>query len=408
MGSSSWQKTKWGEVATLEYGKGLKDYKNGKGNIPVFGTNGLIGFTDKSLCKFPTVIVGRKGAYRGIHYSDEPFFVIDTAFYLNPKTENLDTKFAYYQLLTQNINAMDSGSAIPSTSREDFYNLDLLLPPLKIQKQLAESLSSLDDKIELNRQMNETLEAMARAIFKSWFVDFDPVYAKMEGRDYPLPADVMDLFPDELEESELGLIPKGWQIGTIEKNIEIQNGFAFKSEDYLENGVFVFRTKNFSSNNYVERLHDDVFLQNSFLESHKKFICQPYDFHVVMVGASVGKTSIIYPNCLPALRNQNMWCFRPKNGFSYKHFVNLSINNLIHTKLSWASGSARDFFRKSDFYNFKIIYPQIDLLDEFEKLIGCIFQKIGSNLSQIDTLVELRETLLPNLIKGEIEIWEEQ
>jgi len=214
----------------------------------------------------------------------------------------------------------------------------------------------------------------------------------------------MDLFPDELEESELGLIPKGWRVGKVENNIEIQNGFAFKSEDYITDGVFVFRTKNFSTYNNCERLKDDVFLPNDFLQSHKKFICQPFDFHVVMVGASVGKTSIIYPNCLPALRNQNMWCFRPNKQFLYRHFINLLMKNLIQQKLTWASGSARDFFRKSDFYDFNVIYPEKRLLEKFENIINSMFQKISLNLSSTDILVSTREQLSPKLLKGEIDI----
>ena len=119
------------------------------------------------------MIVGRKGAYRGVHYSHEPFFAIDTAFYLKPKTE-IDAKWAYYQLLTQDINGMDSGSAIPSTSRDDFYALPVTIPPLPEQRAIAHILGTLDDKIELNRRMNQTLEAMAQAIFQDWFVDFGP------------------------------------------------------------------------------------------------------------------------------------------------------------------------------------------------------------------------------------------
>ena len=90
MSFEGWKKVKWGDVATLEYGKALRGYKRAKGPIPVYGTNGLIGYTDKPLVKGPGVIVGRKGAYRGVHYSDRPFFVIDTAYYLNPTADELD------------------------------------------------------------------------------------------------------------------------------------------------------------------------------------------------------------------------------------------------------------------------------------------------------------------------------
>ncbi|MCF6147962.1 MAG: DUF559 domain-containing protein [Candidatus Kuenenia sp.] len=181
MGSSEWEKTTWGELATLEYGKSLRDYQGTTGDIPVYGTNGRIGYTDKPLCTFPSVIIGRKGAYRGVHYSNKPYFVIDTAFYLKPKSPKIDLKFAYYQLLTQDINSLDSGSAIPSTSREDFYNLEIILPPIETQRRIASILSTLDDKIELNRQTNQTLEAIAQAIYKEWFVNFRFPHSPLEG-----------------------------------------------------------------------------------------------------------------------------------------------------------------------------------------------------------------------------------
>jgi len=176
---SEWQHLKWGDIATIEYGKRLRGYQTTFGSFRVFGTNGPIGWNDWPVCEHPCVVIGRKGAYRGIHYSPEPCFVIDTAFYLEPKTE-FDTRWAYYELLTHDINSMDSGSAIPSTSRDSFYQLLVKVPPIPEQKAIAHILGTLDDKIELNRRMNETLEAMTRAIFKSWFVDFDPV--KAEGR----------------------------------------------------------------------------------------------------------------------------------------------------------------------------------------------------------------------------------
>ena len=224
-----WQKCEWGDIATLEYGKALRDYRSESGAYRVYGTNGPIGWYDEPLCEHPGVVVGRKGAYRGIHYSPEPFFVIDTAFYLKPKRE-LDLRWAYYCLLTYDINGMDSGSAIPSTSREAFYRLPVRVPPVKEQRAIACILGSLDDKIELNRRMNRTLEEMARAIFKSWFIDFDPVRAKAQvRREHPkwtddqvsraacpkLKPEIARLFPDSFEDSELGEIPKGWRIGRL-------------------------------------------------------------------------------------------------------------------------------------------------------------------------------------------------
>ena len=117
---TGWNLKRWGDIATLEYGKSIRDYRESSGKYRVFGTNGPIGFHDEALCNSAGIVIGRKGAYRGVHYSPEPFFVIDTAFYLKPKAA-LDLKWAYYELLRFDINSMDSGSAIPSTSRDDFW-----------------------------------------------------------------------------------------------------------------------------------------------------------------------------------------------------------------------------------------------------------------------------------------------
>ena len=134
--ASEWRQCEWGDVATLEYGKSLRTYRSESGLFRVFGTNGQIGWHDEPLCMHPGVVVGRKGAYRGIHYSPEPFFVIDTAFFLEPK-EDMDLRWAYYCLLTYDINGMDSGSAIPSTSRDAFYRLPVSVPPLPEQQAIV-------------------------------------------------------------------------------------------------------------------------------------------------------------------------------------------------------------------------------------------------------------------------------
>jgi len=226
--SSEWRQAVWGDLATLEYGKAIRDYQNATGEYPVFGTNGPIGMHHSPLCMTPGVIIGRKGAYRGIHYSDKPFFVIDTAFYLKPKAA-LDLKWAYYCLLTYDINSMDSGSAIPSTNRDEFYRLSVQLPCLEEQKRIVDLLSKFDDRIALLRETNATLEAIAQALFKSWFVDFDPVRAKQEGREPEgMDAATAALFPDSFEESELGLVPRGWSVKSLDTIAEFLNGLAMQ------------------------------------------------------------------------------------------------------------------------------------------------------------------------------------
>jgi type I restriction enzyme S subunit len=134
---TGWSLKRWGDIATLEYGKSIRDYRESSGKYRVFGTNGPIGFHEETLCNSAGIVIGRKGAYRGVHYSPEPFFVIDTAFYLKPKAA-VDLKWAYYELLRFDINSMDSGSAIPSTSRDDFYGIPVIVPPPEIQAAFGE------------------------------------------------------------------------------------------------------------------------------------------------------------------------------------------------------------------------------------------------------------------------------
>ena len=154
-----WRIANWGALVSLEYGKSLRGYDRSNVAYPVYGTNGMIGSHSRPLCNHPGIIIGRKGAYRGVHFCSTPFFVIDTAFYVEPK-EPIELRWAYYELLRQDINSMDSGSAIPSTSREDFYNLRVLSPPFKVQQTFAEILNPCWARQKHNNRESSTLIAL--------------------------------------------------------------------------------------------------------------------------------------------------------------------------------------------------------------------------------------------------------
>jgi type I restriction enzyme S subunit len=158
-----WARKCWGDIATLEYGRSLRDYRAGGGKYRVFGTNGPIGFHDEALCSSAGIVIGRKGAYRGVHYSPDPFYVIDTAFYLKPKFP-LDLNWAYYELIRLDINGMDSGSAIPSTSRDDFYSIPVILPPPPIQAEFGKILSAWSGTRYANDHQSRTLAALRDAL----------------------------------------------------------------------------------------------------------------------------------------------------------------------------------------------------------------------------------------------------
>ena len=152
----------WRDLISLEYGKPVSDKDNINGPVPVYGTNGQIGTSfQKALCPIPSFIVGRKGAYRGVHFSEKPFSVIDTAFFALPKTNDINLKWAYYKFLTYNINAMDSGSAIPSTDRYELYRIKVNVPEIEVQQRSVAILESLDNKIKFLAAINHNLEGIA-------------------------------------------------------------------------------------------------------------------------------------------------------------------------------------------------------------------------------------------------------
>jgi type I restriction enzyme, S subunit len=148
--ASDWRSSTWGEEISLEYGRALRGYEApNNGAYRVYGSNGPIGWSPWPLAPGPGVILGRKGAYRGVEYSSEPFFVIDTAYYAVPKTD-LDMRWLYYAMKHYRVGEVDDGSPIPSTTRASVYMLDLDVPPIGEQRSIARILGALDDKIELN------------------------------------------------------------------------------------------------------------------------------------------------------------------------------------------------------------------------------------------------------------------
>ena len=236
-----------GDFVTLQRGHDLPEARRRPGDAPVLGSFGVTGWHDTARAAGPGVTVGRSGASFGVvSYSPVDYWPLNTTLYVVDFHGN-DQRFAYYFLKQLDFRIYNSGSAQPSLNRNFIHPIPVDIPPLREQRAIAHVLGTLDDKIELNRRMNETLEEMARALFKSWFVDFDPVRAKTAlkqhalGDQPPLAGEpngngaptgewtveraraylagmdpqIADLFPDRLVDSELGEIPEGWEVKAL-------------------------------------------------------------------------------------------------------------------------------------------------------------------------------------------------
>jgi len=392
------QSTTWGDVCELRYGKGLRGYKDAVGAVPVYGTNGPVGWCDEPLSKIPSVIIGRKGAYRGVHYSNKPFYVIDTAFFVVP-TSQLDTKWAYYNLLTVDINGMDSGSAIPSTSRDDFYRLPLNLPPLTEQKAIASVLGALDDKIENNRRMNETLEEMARAIFKSWFVDFDPVHAKAAGNaPAHMDADTAALFPSSFGDDGL---PVGWNEGPMSETITLIGGGTPKTKEasYWGGDINWFSVVDAPSTSDVWVIDTQKKITKLGLDNSSAKLLPPKTT-IISARGTVGKTALTLREI-----SMNQSCYGVVGAAGYSsYYTYFSVLKMVTELQANAHGSVFDTITTGTFSSVTVTKPPTEISNRFDKLVETLLSKISNNLRENQTLAELRDTLLPKLMSGEIRV----
>jgi len=286
-------------------------------------------------------------------------------------------------------------------SLQDQKNMDIKLPPLNEQRAIAHILGTLDDKIELNRKMNETLEAMAKAIFKSWFVDFDPVRAKMEGREPAgMDAETAALFPDGFEESELGEIPRGWRVGRLREiakvNAEsINKDYSYEIVEYIDiSSVSVGKLLETSqywlkeAPSRARRLvkHGDTIW--SMVRPNRKsylYMCKPKENIVVSTGFAVLSSINETPCYLYA------W---------------VTTENFVEYLTNSADGSAYPAVLSNVFENALIIIPENRVVRIYEKRINNLREKIAYNDDESRTLAQIRDALLPKLLSGEIRVGE--
>ena len=399
---NEWRRSTWGEEVSLEYGKSLRDYSIAAGQHRVFGANGPIGWTDKPLADGPGVILGRKGAYRGVHYSPDPFFVIDTAYYVVPKTD-LDMRWLYYAIIHHQLGQIDDGSPIPSTTRAAVYPREMVVPEPDEQRTIAGVLGALDDKIEQTRRTARALERLARAIFRTWFVGFEPVKAKIGGvTSFPsMPQAVFDALPTRFVDSEIGPVPEGWEVKALSSVCTLVGGGTPKRSEsaYWGGDVPWYSVKDAPSDGEIWVINTSERITDHGL-AHCAARIVPKGCTIISARGTVGKLAMAGT---AMAFNQSCYGLLPGDGKSFG-YLRLLLQAAVAQLQQRTHGSVFDTITRATFDGLIVAKPKGDVVSAFEAVVAPLLNVLLASLQESSKLAEMRDYLLPKLLSGQVRV----
>jgi type I restriction enzyme S subunit len=322
-----------------------------------------------------------------------------------PDPKKADVLYLYYYFSTPAVRAtilnQGIGSSVPGFNLGQLRSMPIQLPSLAEQKAIADILGALDDKIELNRRMNETLEAMARALFKSWFIDFDPVRAKAEGRDPGLPKPIADLFPARLVDSELREIPEGWDLQSFTETIEIIGGGTPKTSvaSYWNGYIPWFSVVDAPAGAGVWVVDTQKKITRAGVENSSTRIL-PVGTTIISARGTVGRIALAG---VPMAMNQSCYGIsgrvEPSGFFTY-----FSTRELVASLQQHAHGSVFDTITRDTLAGISVVVPPKHLIETFETTAGPLLERIRQAVINSAQLAAVRDALLPELISGELRV----
>ena len=333
---------------------------------------------------------------------------------MRPDPKHLDSRFLLYYFLGPEFQEVIRertihGSTVERLSLNEFPDFPLRLPALSEQKRIAEILGALDDKIELNRKMNETLEQMAQVLFNSWFVDFDPVHAKAAGRQ---PADMdkgtADLFPDSFVDSELGMIPKGWKNASFADHMEATRGLSYKGDGLRSAGSGLPMHNLNSIYEGGGYKHEGLkFYEGEYKEKH---LVKPGDMIVTNTEQGFDQLLIGHAALVPnrygekGIFSQHLYRVRPNNTSTFTpHYLVRLLNNprWHHWIGGYSNGTTINMLPLDALEMPKLVVPPVELIKKYTLTAKMLDDKFETNLQEIETLASFRNSLLPRLLRGE-------
>lgn len=417
MATNGWTTTKIGNEISLQRGYDITKATQRPGRVPVVSAAGILSHHDTALFDGPGVIIGRKGNGIGRpHYVNQPYWPHDTSLFVKDFHGN-HPKFVYYffKWMFPQLNAMDVGSANPTLNRNHVHLLKVLWPPLASQERIADILGTLDDKIELNRRMNETLEAMARRLFKSWFVDFDPVHAKAAlRREHPklsnadlsrralpnMAPEIAELFPDSFEDSTLGPIPTGWRAGVIGDLATLDKSSvkpsAFPDEVFDHYSIPAFD----DGRNPVQESGDQI--------KSNKFVVTPECVLLTKLNPRIPRVWLPFPSSSRrSLCSTEFLVLKPKDGVPREFLFSLvssgTFFEVYETMVTGTSGSHQRI-RPEHLLNMEVVIPAEPVRTSFSDAVSNQFTHSESLRSESRRLATTRDRFLPKLLAGDLSV----
>ncbi|MCP5107036.1 MAG: restriction endonuclease subunit S [bacterium] len=304
------------------------------------------------------------------------------------------------------INAQTVGSTQPKLALFRISDIKFPLPPLPEQRAIAHILGTLDDKIELNRQMNETLEGIARAMFKSWFVDFDPVRAKAEGCDTGLPPDIANLFPDSFVDSESGPIPKGWEVTILSKVAEVVDCLHSKKPDiYPDGNYLLLQVYNVGQCGRLDLTNPYLIRKEDYVKWTSRIEITAGDLIITKTGR-VGAVAQI-PHGVKAALGRNMVAIKAKAKISTPQFLKDNmLSEVMRREINSRTndGTILRSLHVKNINKLKLILPPISLLNNYTQLINPFHSQMEINNQESANIAVIRNSLLPKLLSGELRV----
>ena len=372
-----WKEDVLGNVLEVKYGKDHK--KLADGQYPVYGSGGLMRYVDSKLYDGPSILIPRKGTLNNIMFVESPFWTVDTMFWSIINTDKVDPKFLFYSICKRDFASMNVGSAVPSMTVNILNDIQISYPKnIEDQRCIASILSSLDRKIELNNKINADLEEMAQAIFKNWFVDFEP-------------------FKDgKFVDSELGMIPEGWKVGRLTEIASYMNGLAMQKfpPENNEDSLPVLKIK--------ELGQGFCGTDSDRCSCNIKDECKIHNGDVIF---SWSGTLLVDVWCGGDCGlNQHLFKVTSKDypKWFYYYWTKHHLQEFIH--IAKDKAVTMGHIKRGHLEEAMVAIPDNDSMEKAHELFEPILSKLISLRLESSRLSTLRDTLLPRLMSGELEV----